>query len=137
MKTNPTRQEVLRALADGLTVEHAQGISHGILGPWRSDLTSSDMAELLERAFCPEFWRILDPPAPKRLVPLGPEDVPPGSIVRRQNRPEEDTHWIAVTAVSDALIWIGNQSIGWLGFQLWEISRDGGRSWQRAEKEEA
>lgn len=133
MKTNPTRSEVLRALADGLTVESC--LSIGLA--WNEVKTTVEFGDLAPDKFNSCHWRILDPPAPKRMVPLGPEDVPPGSVVRRQNRPEEDTHWIAVTAVSDALIWIGNQSIGWLGFQLWEISRDGGKTWQRCEKEEA
>lgn len=129
MKTNPTRQEVLRALADGLTVESCLKIGLA----W----TPAEFSDLAPNRFNACYWRILDPPAPKRLVPLAAEDVPPGSVIRF--RGWKTTSWKMIGAVWDDRIECCDDTQATfqaLQRDAWEISRDGGRSWQKCEKEE-
>lgn len=57
-----TREETLRALADGKRVRHLR------CGEWRNELSADDYAALLPAAFSPELWRI------------APEPVPPGDL---------------------------------------------------------
>lgn len=133
MKTNPTRSEVLRALADGLTVESC--LSIGLA--WNEVKTTVEFGDLAPDKFNACYWRILDPPAPKRLILLGPEDVPPGSVIRPTSH---DSGWFAVTRNCGDSVFVGDcpRSIDFAELKKdWLISRDGGRSWYRCQKEEA
>jgi hypothetical protein len=79
-------------------------------------------------------------PEPKR-VPLGPEDVPPGSALR--SRVWSPGNWSGVLSVSNCGVLIegGHEKARLVGFLeamgAWEISRDGGKTWQPCWKEEA
>lgn len=93
-----------------------------------------------EECLCPAFSA--DPDQYRRrpkpvMVPLGPEDVPPGSVVRQGHF--ERTHWILIVSAGSSSIRIGSegQKISYEDLQhsLWEISRDGGKTWKRCEKE--
>ena len=73
-------------------------------------------------------------PETKR-VPLGPEDVPPGSVVRRNNWPKARWCYIQPTDLADfALLWHGNEGPENLLLHF-EISRDGGKTWGPCSKE--
>lgn len=69
-----------------------------------------------------------------RMVPLGPEDVPPGSAVRGY-----EGYWCLVSMVdqSHGVMTVNRPSgIKWQELMdYWQISRDGGKTWQRCEKE--
>jgi hypothetical protein len=75
-------------------------------------------------------------PAPV-MVPLGPEDVPPGSVIRYI----ETFQWFAVLSVSENYVMVINRHAEHerLYFndlmKYNEISRDGGKTWQKCEKE--
>jgi hypothetical protein len=67
--------------------------------------------------------------------PLGPEDVPPGSVIRHN---EKTMHWSMVTCVKENGIYAGH-TVDIIGFewlkQCFEISRDNGKTWQKCQKE--
>jgi len=81
-------------------------------------------------------------PTPKR-VPLGPEDVPPGSAIRHKGWPTWE--WVPVvpraSGVSNVgLAWRDTSLPGWRWDELavgYEISRDGGKTWEPCWKEVA
>ena len=84
-------------------------------------------------------------PAPKpatKMVPLGPEDVKPGSVIRLIEPRSESNGWLSVISVG--ILGISRASTGKYppGFESWaclrrfEISRDGCNTWQRCEKPE-
>ena len=81
----------------------------------------------------------IKPKPESRRVSLGPEDVPPGSGVRRAN----DATWRAVLAVwSTGIQVIAFENLTLLTFNLlrsedWRISRDGGKTWLPCWKEVA
>lgn len=78
----------------------------------------------------PNRYRIKPSPV---MIPLGPEDVPPGSVIRHK---QWSKHWWAavVTSFGDS-IQANRAIIYWTQLQQeWEISRDGGKTWQRCEK---
>lgn len=52
-------------------------------------------------------WRYADE---KKTVPLGPEDVPPGSVFRRKSRRDQSDHWISAAAVSSKAVIVGYRS---------------------------
>ena len=74
-------------------------------------------------------------PEPKR-VPLGPEDVPPGSLLRDPEWPAGS--WRAVLGVGSSVIWYGGAAktefVALLNSGI-EISRDGGETWEPCSKE--
>ena len=87
----------------------------------------------------PEYYRVK--PAPV-MLPLGPEDVPPGSVIRSA-RESTRKPWIAVLNVLSVGVEIlGNTGTGYtvpftvLFADEWQISRDGGKTWQKCEKPE-
>ena len=84
-------------------------------------------------------------PEPKR-VPLGPEDVPPGSIVRWACQADAPFHSAGQSEVLMAIVSVTCvmavriEGCGWRTFQElhdhFEISRDGGKTWHGCWKEE-
>ena len=98
----------VQALADGKTIElftFAKG--------WE---------EIVETDFCftPNCYRIK--PEPK-MIPLGPEDVPPGSAFRRVG----DTQWWMASSVDQIQVNLGQN--GWSTYETlqkcFEIERPG------------
>ena len=88
-----------------------------------------------------DFIRTRRPlPTVAKLVPLGPEDVPPGSVIR-STKSVVPKSWISVLNVISIGVEIaGNDGITTLNFlrlkeECWEISRDGGKTWQKCHKE--
>jgi hypothetical protein len=90
---------------------------------------------------CPDptwDWRRCDyriKPTPKRL-PLGPEDVPPGSVVRRCGDPEWLWRGICPDSVNGILV---RSTASHVSFKElmdnYIISRDGGKTWEPCWKE--
>ena len=77
-------------------------------------------------------------PQPK-MVPLGPEDVPPGSVFKLSEW-QKGLHQTYFQVVSGGVVFSSSQTYltGWVDLRnYWEISRDGGKTWQRCEKPEA
>lgn len=72
-------------------------------------------------------------PKPAAKVDLGPEDVPPGSAIRRIG-----AHlWRLVSSVTSVGVYAMDDFFTWSQLRgLFEISRDNGASWKRCEKEE-
>lgn len=72
------------------------------------------------------------------MVPLGPEDVPPGSVLRHHS-------WKAFEHVTPSVFehqveFIVGESVAFRTYERlrsepWSISRDGGETWSRCEKE--
>ena len=119
---------------EALKKAHSEGkvIQSDNDGEWR-DLRGSIMWSM-----APAFYRIKPSPV---MVPLGPEDVPPGSVVRHKNW-GNNVSWCIVEGVGKNALSYGSQlGHGWtrewidLKEQGFEISRDGGKTWQRCEKE--
>ena len=87
-----------------------------------------------------DFIRTRRPlPTVAKLVPLGPEDVPPGSVFKRI---EYANHamWIAPIAVLTSCIEFHDSvkcyQVSFAELQdRWLISRDGGKTWQKCQKE--
>lgn len=75
-------------------------------------------------------------PAPK-MVPLEAKDVKPGDAIRQITSFKQNTWWL-VLCVTSASVWARSTEISFedLHHSLWEISHDGGATWQRAEKPE-
>lgn len=125
-----TIKEVLLALAGDQKIQSTYNGEN----EWR-DFSTGDFGRMT--AFEHFEWRIAPTP---RLVPLGPEDVPPGSVLRwRTWEPHEyrlpmEVHAVGVLLVHGGVVkdysWETLHSEGWL------ISRDGGKTWARCEKEE-
>ena len=83
------------------------------------------------------MWDYNIAPEPKR-VPLGPEDVPPGSVVRANIG--DGRGWCAVGTVlqktATVCTSIGFTTETWEQLMAhWDISRDGGKTWQPCWKE--
>lgn len=127
-----TREETLRALADGKQVEHYIPLKHG--GEW-VDLDVDGYRALHPSSFVHSFWRIKPTPT---MIPLGPEDVPPGSVVRMSEW-RGFNEWRPVVPRQSCVIINGISDISLTYHDLqrvgWEISRDFGKTWQRCEKE--
>lgn len=70
-----------------------------------------------------------------RKVPLGPEDVPPGSVIRHN---QNTMHWSLVTCVKEKGVYCGH-TVELIGFEWmmtsFEIKRPG-QDWQLCEKDE-
>ena len=72
------------------------------------------------------------------LVPLGPEDVPPGSAIRFDGW--KSSHWVSVSGISDRFVEYlersGSETVGFQTLQKeWTINRNDGRGFVRCEKE--
>jgi hypothetical protein len=88
---------------------------------------------------CPPQWlreiQYRIKPAPV-MVPLGPDDVPPGSAIR----PIVRNCWMLVVYCTPSGVFYNSGSQGSLSYAFmkdnYEISRDGGKTWQRCEKPE-
>lgn len=121
-----------------LTWEEAKSIiaDDGIIEEWLTDgwvmvgPKRSDLAQHL-----PENRPYRRNPATKR-APLGPEDVPPGSVVRLLGA---TTTWCIVLEVDRWSITAFTRAATVLDFLklqgAYEISRDGGKTWQPCSKE--
>lgn len=81
-------------------------------------------------------------PEPPKLVPLGPSDVPPGSVLRWKSwgkRPDEPECWVVVLQVTvvDGLL-IGSTGTEWVKWDRlmsdFEILRPGQTDWQACSK---
>lgn len=74
-----------------------------------------------------------DPPKQKKLVQLGPEDVPPGSVICANN---DKTCWLAILAVNeDRVFYNGLSHVTYEElFKRWEIKRPS-EDWQPCSKE--
>lgn len=76
-------------------------------------------------------------PEVKKPVPLGPEDVPPGSVIRSKGI----NGWGAILAVNKSGIWTISQETrevegpySFAEIMKDEISRDGGKTWEACSK---
>lgn len=128
---HPNRAEVEAGINAGKKWQYKQ-----MAGRWLDGLGSPLWYKNLEYRLAPE----------PKMVPLGPEDVPPGSVIR--NLIWGEGAWVSINVSIDGISWVGIHRIGetahnyeasWqrlmeFGF---EISRDGGKTWAKCEKEEA
>jgi hypothetical protein len=85
---------LVQALTEGKTIQH--GIECGQSIVW-DDVKDVKFIE------CPEKYRIKPEPV---MIPLGPEDVPPGSVIRGIGFPE----WWMVTGVAKIQINCGERT---------------------------
>ncbi len=117
----------VQALVDGKTLQ----IAHYHTGEWR-DWGWGDGKDFFGEDANPALYRIK--PEPK-LVPLGPEDVPPGSVVRY---PKNGAPWVAVDYPGGDFIAIATK----INIQFTDALRDGweikrpGEEWQPCSKPE-
>ena len=98
---------LVQALAEGKTIQHG---SESIWG------------EVKDPNFInpPQYYRVKPEPV---MVPLGPEDVPPGSAIRGNAQ-----HWFMVTDMVNYGVKISGRDslIDWAELQgYWEIKRPG------------
>ena len=122
-----TRKEIYQALADGKQMQW-----YSLTGAWLN-IDDIDVCDRIVRSPGDEkdFLRIK--PTRKR-VPLGPEDVPPGSVLSW-----DCCGWYMVTCITDGRVMCGaglDYSYEDLGMNHAEISRDGGKTWTQCSKEE-
>jgi hypothetical protein len=81
--------------------------------------------------FSPDCYRV----KPTVMVPLGPEDVPPMSLIRKIGEPES-WHWRLISYVTGVKMVCADRGYPYPEIQhTHEISRDGGKTWQKCEKE--
>ena len=126
MKTLDEMIAVMQAARDGLKV---QKFPLGFDPDWKDDPKPNwDWS----------MWDFRIKPEPKR-VPLGPDDVPPGSVIRKGS-----PFWCSVMRVfSDGLgiMFYAKEHPPAVSYKeladAWEISRDGGKTWQPCWKEVA
>lgn len=128
-----TKKEVLLAYADGKNVQY--NYATGNSGVWETICLTSAADLMEEGPLEPDRWRLKPTPG---TVPLGPKDVPPGSVVRANIGSKNG--WCAVgTVLGDCIAVVTTRGISRETFgqlqQHWEISRDGGKTWHRCEKE--
>ena len=107
---------------------HAEGkvIQVFDVGEWFDDI-------YFKWNYPPDRYRVK--PAPV-LVPLGPDDVTPGSAIR-DSRIKEDKCWILVISTGEDCVFTMQEThyFDELKADGWEISRDNGKTWSRCEKE--
>lgn len=120
-----TKAEILRAAADEKEFE-MRG-AHG----WEHVTHSNLLRMIANYSKTFDHTDIRLKPT-KRTVPLEPEDVPPGSAVRSIG----DKDWRIVTQVYSGGLYGGSYGYSWEhAAATLEISRDGGKTWRRGEKE--
>ena len=73
----------------------------------------------------------------KTLLPLGPEDFPPGTALRNDtwkgNKFKQ--YWHSIMTVDDKQVWLnGDISIDYMALRLWEKSTDNGKTWTLCHK---
>lgn len=118
----------VQAMAEGKVVEAR---SFGDKALW----WDADFENIRQRAECAiEMLRIRPE---KRKVPLGPEDVPPGSVVRTC---KQRVGWFSISVYPDSVVVFLGDGPEVVDYQLlqqhhWEISRDGGKTWGPCWKE--
>lgn len=80
--------------------------------------------------------RIIVPVAkPKKRVPLGPEDVVPGSVIRRKNESQQ-WHWRLISYVDGVKMTCADRGYPWEEIMdTYEIKRPTDTEWQPAWKE--
>jgi len=85
-----------------------------------------------------ERYRIA-PETPAPRVPLGPEDIAPGSHVRRKVRRPLDSVWLAVTRVGSGGIWAPDGTYSWVelaaGYELLLPGFNPETGWRECSKE--
>lgn len=116
---------VIEAWANGQVVQVHQ------FGKW-SDV---EVLETLDWTKTPSHYRLK--PTPKR-VPLGPDDVPPGSVIR--DKSWTCSKWVAIIQCDELGVWWHccdrARSQVWASLvEGWEISRDNGKTWLPCWKE--
>lgn len=62
-------------------------------------------------------WRYAVEPKPTKTVPLGPEDVPPGSVFRRKSRKDESDCWTSVLAINSDGVVVGDSFTTYSGMK--------------------
>ena len=76
-------------------------------------------------------------PKPVKMIPLGPEDVPPGSVIRSIESKGEST-WTMIHVVTEREVYAYGEWIGYFQlFQRYLINRNDNKGWVKAEKAEA
>ena len=127
----PDPYEALKkAHSEGKVIQVLESRFEGQIDGW-SDVKNHNWR------FPPEIYRVKPSPV---MVPLGPEDVPPGSAIRYRLATATERYWI-VTTVDEIGIHVHTPR-GWERIeyartqQEMEISRDGGKTWQKCEKPE-
>ena len=106
---------LIQALAEGKTIECQN--------------TESTWAKPVEPKFFrpPENYRIKPEPV---MVPLGPEDVPPGSALRVTSGSE----WFLISRASKFGVYLGSLWVDYIELQgSWEIKRPG-EDWKPCHK---
>ena len=98
---------LVQALAEGKTIQYGSGSIWG---------------EVKDPNFInpPQYYRVKPEPV---MVPLGPEDVPPGSAIRGNAQ-----HWFMVTDMENYGVKVSGRDslIDWAELQgYWEIKRPG------------
>jgi hypothetical protein len=151
-----TKTEIYRALAEGKQIQYRNRAEDPWVTESESDLLSWLSVDIDEGKFVEAYYRLAPAPTPAepkyestfrqvwnatsgesapKLVPLGPEDVRPGDVVRSNGY-----HWFLVLSTHHpAGLFIQDRSlVTWDElWRLWEISHDAGQTWQRCEKEGA
>jgi hypothetical protein len=111
---------LVQALADGKILETR--------GPNSSSWTEIEKHVFFSEA--PECYRIKPEP---RLVPLGPEDVPPGSVFR--HKAAVDQVWAAPTSVEVHDLQLGGKAYSYIFLQREFLIKRPGEDWKPCHKE--
>ncbi len=116
----------VQALTEGKTIQH--NCRSKERPPEWEDCTNADLTDE------PSFYRIKPGPV---MVPLGPEDVPPGSALRYKLATSPEPYWM-IGSVSRDFIDIysprGYTGVGWArAFDEMEIKRPG-QDWKPCHK---
>lgn len=128
-----------RPLLKGERIQNGDALNYQHHGAYGWTTINSDPAE---EGHCVDefpsyFYRTTRPipPEPPVMVPLGPEDVKPGAVLR-SNRQMKGDKWIAILQVTDLGVFIHSTPLNtWEDIRVWaEISHDGGKTWTACEK---
>ena len=128
-----TRRDIYQALLGGRSLQ-----AEDALGSW-PDRTETDICVYLTSGR-QDYAHIRLKPATQR-VPLGPEDVKPGSVIDGSNDAGSGENWLAVLRVDFAGVYAVNNcnEIKIHTFdsllRYFKISRDGGKTWAPCWKE--
>ena len=125
-----TRNGLFEALANGVPVEH-----NYYKDQWQ-DASDIDIPSSLD--FDPAHWRLKQIPV---MVPLGPEDVPPGSVFLFSQCKDYQTWNAPFTVTLGGIhIWMdGARTVGFISWgalqEKWLIKRPGSNQWEKCERQ--
>jgi hypothetical protein len=96
---------------------------------WKHCTSSRDTPNNGSYAY--EWNRIIIPVAkPRKRVPLGPEDVVPGSVIRRKNESQQ-WHWRLISYVDGVKMTCADRGYPWEEIMdTYEIKRPADTEWQ-------